>query len=97
MKFKNQSQMFQWIWENRPHFSEISGSPLLPKGHFKWHFQFMHILPKGTFPKYKLNPENIMFGLPEEHEKQETYPFFIEKKEQLRRQYYKEFYNKKFD
>jgi hypothetical protein len=24
-------------------------------------FQFAHILPKGMYPEYRLNPENIMF------------------------------------
>ncbi len=88
--------MFNWIWDNRPHVSELSETLLLPKSHPKWHFQFGHILPKGSYPKWKLNPDNIMLMLPEEHEHQETWIKFVEKKEELRRQYYKEFYGKEF-
>ena len=96
-QFKNQSEMFDWIWDNRPHISEISSEPLLPKGHLQWHWQFLHILPKGSYPKYKLNPDNIMLALPEEHEKQEQYEVFQEKHLELKRAYYLEFYNKEFD
>jgi hypothetical protein len=96
MKFKNQKQMFDWIWENRRHVSELSGNILLSKTHPKWHFQMAHILPKGNYPKWKLNPDNIMLMLPEEHENQEQFLKFVEKKSELRRQYYKQYYNKEF-
>lgn len=95
-KFKNQNEMFNWIWENRPHISELTGDPLLPKGHFKWHWQFLHVLPK-SYTYYKLNPDNILLGLPKEHENQNTYPKFNEKYKELRRQYLKEFNNKEFE
>lgn len=96
VEFKNQLQMFNYIWDTRDHVSEISGKPLLNRNNFKWHFQFAHVLSKGQYTKYKLNPNNIMLMLPEEHEKQETFPKFIEKRDELKRKYYKEFYNKKF-
>ena len=96
-QFKNQSEMFNWIWDKRPHVSEISGQPLLPKGHSQWHWQFLHILPKGSYPKYKFNPNNIILALPEEHENQEQYEYFQQRQLELKRQYYKEFYNKEFD
>ncbi len=96
-KFKNQSEMFNCIWQNRPHVSELSGAILLPKGHFQWHWQFLHILPKGSYPKYKLNPDNIILGTPEEHNNQEKYEIFQEKQLELKRQYYKEYYGKEFD
>lgn len=96
-KYKNQKEMFLDIWENRPHISEISGEPLLPINHSKWYFQFMHILAKGHYPSYKLNPDNIMLGLPEEHENQEQYDVFNERQDELRKQYYKEVYGKEFD
>lgn len=88
--------MFNWIWDSRPHFSEISGKPLLHRGHSMWHFQFLHVLPKGTFPKYKLNPENIMLGTPEEHNHQERHQEFNDKKDSLRREYYEKFYGKEY-
>lgn len=97
MKFKNQKHMFDWIWDNRPHISELSGDYLLPKGHYKWHWQFMHILGKQAYPAYKLNPNNIILGLPREHEKQEEFEVFREKHDELRKQYYKEIHGKEFD
>lgn len=96
MTFKTQSEMFAWIWENRPHISELTGKPLLPKGHFQWHWQMLHVLPKGSYPSYKLNPDNILLALPEEHQYQEEFKEFIEKRDALKRQYYKEVYNKQF-
>lgn len=95
--FKNQKELFNWIWENRLHISELSGEDLYPKGHYQWHWQFLHVLPKGSYPKYKLNPDNILLALPEEHAKQNEFNIFNEKHEQLRQQYYQEFYNKKFE
>lgn len=90
MEFKNQSEMFNYIWENREHISEVSGKPLLPKGHSKWHWQFAHVLGKGRYTKWKLKEFNIMLMLPEEHEKQERYPLFIERKGELELKYHEE-------
>ena len=97
MEFKNQSELFNWIWNNRPHVSELTGNDLLPKGHFQWHWQFLHVLCKKNYPKYRLLPENILLGLPDEHSHQERYEVFNEKKLSLTRAYYKEFYNKEYD
>lgn len=97
MKFKNQKELFNYIWETREHVSELSGTPLLPKSHFQWHWQFLHVLPKGTYKKWELNPDNILLGTPDDHNNQESFPKFVELKEKLRREYYKEFYNKEFD
>jgi hypothetical protein len=96
MEFKNQAQLFNHIWETREHISELSGKPLLPKGHLMWHWQFLHILPKGTYPKFKLLPKNIILALPDEHERQEQFEKFIERRDKLKREYYKEFYKKIF-
>jgi len=97
MKFKNQMELFNHVWDTRPHVSEVSDKPLLPRGHFQWHFQFLHILPKGTFPHYKLNPDNIILALPEEHDHQERFPEFNRRKDLLRKSYYEKYYGKKFD
>lgn len=92
-----QSNLFKEIWEERNHFSEISNSPLLPQGHFKWHWQFLHVMPKGTYPKMKLFKHNIILATPDEHNKQEQHDFFIERQNLLRRVYLRVIYNKKFD
>ena len=88
MIFNNQTDMFNWIWDNRPHVSELSGRNLLPKSHLMWHWQFLHVLPKGKFKRMALNSDNILLGLPEEHKKQNQYPVFNEKYEKLAREYY---------
>jgi len=85
-----QKELFNKIWEERPHVSEVSGKPLLPKGHSQWHWQFAHVLSKGAFPSYKFNPDNIMLMLPEEHEKQEMYSAFKNKAIDLKLQYFTE-------
>ena len=92
----SQSRLFNDIWESRTHRSELSGAPLLPKGHPQWHWQFAHVLPKGSYPKWKFEAKNIILCLPEEHSHQEQFPVFIEKRDQLKREYYKEFYGKEF-
>lgn len=95
--FKNQKELFKFIWETRPHRSELSGRALLPEGHPLWHWQFLHVLSKGAYPAYKLNPENILLGLPDEHRNQEQFEIFNKKYEELRREYYKEIYGKTFN
>ena len=85
---KTQKQLFDYVWRTRDHVSEVSGKPLHPKGHWQWHWQFAHVLSKGTYPSFKLNPDNIMLMLPEEHESQERYELFNERKKALQRIYY---------
>lgn len=84
-----QLELFKKIWNSRPHISEVSGKKLLPVGHSQWHWQFAHVLPKGSFPSMKHDEENIMLMLPEEHEHQERFEKFLEKKEELLSEYYK--------
>ncbi len=89
-EFKNQKELFEWIWENRPHVSEISGKLLPHKGHPQWHWCFAHLLSKGAFPSLKLDPENIMLMLPSEHEKQESFEKFQQRKQELKERYYQQ-------
>jgi len=95
MKFKNQNQLFQYIWDTRPHVSELTGNTLLPKNHWQWHWQFLHVLPKGQYTYYKLNSENILLALPEEHANQNIYKVFRDKRDQLIQKYNQEFRTKK--
>lgn len=82
------TELYNEIWNERPHVSELSGKPLLPKGHYKWHWQFLHVLNKGRFPSMKFRKENILLALPEEHERQDTFPAFTERKEKLLNEIY---------
>lgn len=89
-------QLFSEIWDERDHVSELSGKPLLGKFDMRWHWQFLHVLPHGSYKAYKFRKENIMLALPEEHAIQERYQKFKERFEELRSQYYKEIYHKDF-
>ena len=91
-----QNEMFREIWNERPHFSELSNSPLLYHGHFQWHWQFLHVLPKGSYGKMKLFKGNILLGTPDEHNKQERFDVFRERKEILTQIYHEVFYGKSF-
>lgn len=93
---KSQTRLFNSIWERRPHRSELSGLPLLPKGHFQWSWQFLHILPKGSYPRWKFEEKNIILALPDEHERQNEFEEFNKRYEENRREYYKLFYGKEF-
>lgn len=94
--FKNQSELFAHIWKTREHVSELSGKPLLNNGHPQWHWQFLHLLGKGAYPAFKLREDNIILALPDEHEKQEEFEEFILRKDEMKRLYYKEIFNKEF-
>lgn len=99
MEFKNQSQLFEYIWDTVEHVSQVSGKPLFEPGHIQWHWQFSHILPKGLYAKYKLNPDNIVLMLPEEHQLWQFFPgrarknplfdWVFEKFDKLKREYLK--------
>lgn len=96
-KSYNQARMFEEIWEEREHYSEITGIGLLRKGHFLWHNQFMHVLAKGTNTKMRLFKPNIMLGLPNEHTNQEAYKIFTNRRTMLHRVYETVMENKIFD
>ena len=88
LKGYSQIDMFNEIWDERPHKSELTGDPLLPKGHSKWHFQFLHVLGKGSFPQYELDKNNILLGTPDEHDHQDDYDVFRKKKIELLKDHY---------
>lgn len=99
-KFKptGEKKIFLEIWAQREHVSEISGKTLLPPEHPQFHWQFLHILSKGTYPSYRLRKENIVMGTVDEHRLQTIKPnytkslpewkSFWEKYEQLKQEYY---------
>jgi len=65
--FNNQKEMFDFVWETREHICLFTGSnlDLVPKDRLHW--CFLHILRKGSYTFWKLNPNNIVLGLPEFH------------------------------
>jgi len=81
-------KLFMEIWSERKQISEISGKPLLPPSSPFFVNQFLHILPKGKFPEMRLNKENIMLATHLEHDKQDTFKVFQDRKEKLLNQIY---------
>lgn len=65
--FETQKDLFIHIWNNRNHVCQFTGTNLDSVPEFQWHWMFAHILPKGLFPYFKLNPENIVLVYPEFH------------------------------
>lgn len=57
-------ELFQKIWDSKPHKSEISGAHLGSKPLTTF---FHHILPKSTFPQAEFDEENIILMTPDEH------------------------------
>jgi hypothetical protein len=96
---KNQGEeirMFLKIWNERPHVSQLSGAALLPYGHIQWHWQFLHVLPKGSYPKWRLEEKNILLGTVAEHNSQDSNVDFLFIRQKLTAEYYQEFYGAKF-
>jgi len=56
--------MFQEIWAERQHYSEVSGEYLGETLDVSF---FAHILPKGTYGNYRLRKENIILLTKKEH------------------------------
>ena len=65
--FKTQKEMFELVWANREHKCQFTGEDLNKVPKWQWHWCFLHVLPKGQYPLWKLNPHNIILGWPEFH------------------------------
>lgn len=97
-KPSGQMAIFDEIWNEREHISEISRLPLHPKGHPQWHWQFSHVLSKGHYKRFKLLKSNVVLMTPEEHFKvtnnthlcksDPAWAWYFERYEQLKQQYY---------
>jgi hypothetical protein len=59
--------LFESLWETRTKVSYLSGKDLSRTPDFLMLNIFAHVLPKGKYPKYRLNAENIIFLDPDEH------------------------------
>lgn len=55
----SESSLFLQIYEKRGWKSDLTGT-YYNKENLQ-SFQFAHILPKGMYPEYRLNPDNIIF------------------------------------
>ena len=61
--FNSETEVFQHVWDTRPHMSFISGRGI-PEFDYKC---FAHILSKKQFPAFRFNPENIVLLTVYEH------------------------------
>ena len=101
--YTRQLDMFVEIWDNmdKPRLCPISGQEIDKFYNTKmWFSCFAHVLAKGMYRKYKLNPFNIMVVHPEVHRMidqgtqadRDRYPtwnwdIFYEKQLQLKEEY----------
>jgi hypothetical protein len=70
-----EAQIFAEIWDERPHVSEISGKKLIEDKNNPFFFnQFMHVLPKSIYSKFRTRKDNIFLGTHQEHYEQTNYP-----------------------
>lgn len=56
-------ELFKEIWNERPHKSQLSGTPI---NRFDTH-SFHHVLTKGAYPEHRLNKNNIVILTRQEH------------------------------
>jgi hypothetical protein len=84
-----EKEIFDQIWMDRPHISEISGIQLHQYVPTYYLNLFAHILCKKDYPKIRLLPENIMLLTPNEH-------YLFDVKQEKDRQEYAEMIYKKF-
>lgn len=71
--FENQLSLFDWLWENAKDKNGIVRCPYTGErlnrfyGTELWFHCFAHILPKGKYTYFKLNPKNIAVVFPDFH------------------------------
>lgn len=66
-KPSGERELFIELWAKCGGKSEVSKKPLLPPEHSQFHFQGSHLLPKGRYPDYRLDPRNIVMMTVHEH------------------------------
>lgn len=65
--FDNQKQMFEFIWDSRPHVCALSGQDLNKVSNERIHWCMAHILNKKNYPFFKLKEDNILLVHPDVH------------------------------
>jgi len=79
--FKNQVEVFNYLWEMEEHTCWLTGISIhSQKNGNKWVNCFAHVLPKGAYTYWKLNPDNIRLLHPEIHELVDNYKEEYEEK-----------------
>lgn len=68
-KSTGERALFIEIWNERKRESFLTGEKLPFTFDFRY---FAHVLPKGGYPSYRLNKENIVLLLPSEHHAQHS-------------------------
>lgn len=100
VKPKTIKELFLQIWDHRPHVCYVTGKPIKQLDARC----FSHVLSKGAYPQYALEPINIVLVLPEVHYewefgKREGGKYDFSKKlklaQELKTKYYAE-YNKRY-
>jgi len=66
--FKNQKEMFDFVWSSREHKCQISGSNLDLVPESRRHWTMAHVIPKSLYPYFKYNEQNILLIDPEVHQ-----------------------------
>ena len=63
--YSSEAEMYEGIWNDRPHVSFISGLPIINPVPAN----FAHVLPKALnrYPEFRFNPENVILVLWDEH------------------------------
>lgn len=66
-KATGEKDFFESLWNSdKPKVSALTGLSLSDQNDARAHY-FAHILPKGKYPQFRLNPDNIMYLEFEEH------------------------------
>lgn len=67
-KATGERALFEELYHKCGGRSEVSGAQLLPPAHALFHAQGSHLLPKGTHPELRLDPQNIVMITTSEHD-----------------------------
>ena len=64
----NLNDLYTQIWKERPHFCEVTGENLFFQEESDlWRSCFAHLFPKGKFPKWRSDKNNILLMHPSIH------------------------------
>jgi hypothetical protein len=67
-KVSGEGEAFAKVWQRCGGFSEVDRTQrLLPYGDPMWHWQFSHLLPKGSYPSDRTDLMNIVATTVDEH------------------------------